>query len=75
MRENNITPVIAVNGRGHYPSETPNDPDYRKRGAIERFFSILKMKLNLLNVRVKGLQKVTAHVNSCIFGYLMKYIL
>ena len=75
LRENNITPVIAVNGRGHYPSETPNDPDYRKRGAIERFFSILKMKLNLLNVRVKGLQKVTAHVNSCIFGYLMKYIL
>ena len=35
----------------------------------------MKMKLNLLNVRVKGLQKVTAHANSCIFGYLMKYIL
>lgn len=75
LRENNIAPIIAVNGRGHYPSETPKDPDYRKRGAIERFFSILKMKLNLLNVRVKGLQKVTAHVNSCIFGYIMKYIL
>jgi DDE family transposase len=75
LRENNIIPVIAINGRGHYPSETPKDPDYRKRSAIERFFSILKMKLNLLNVRVKGLQKVTAHVNSCIFGYIMKYIL
>ena len=75
LRENNITPLIAINGRGHYPSSKPNDPDYGKRGAMERFFSILKMKLNLLNVRVKGLQKVTAHANSCIFGYLMKYIL
>jgi transposase len=75
LRENNITPVIAINGRGHYPSSKPKDPDYRKRGAIERFFSILKMKLNLLNVKVKGLQKVTAHVNSCMFGYIMKYIL
>jgi Transposase DDE domain len=75
LRESGITPVIAVNGRGHYPSETPKDPDYRKRGAIERFFSLLKRKLNLLNVRVKGLQRVTVHVNSCIFGYLLKYII
>ncbi len=30
LRENNIVPVIAVNGRGHYPSETPKDFDYRK---------------------------------------------
>lgn len=73
--ENRITPVIAVNGRGHYPSSKPKDKDYRKRGAIERFFSLLKMKLNLLNVRVKGLQKVTAHANSCMFAYLLKYIL
>ena len=73
--ENRVVPVIAVNGRGHYKSSKPKDKDYRKRGGIERFFSILKMKLNLLNVRVKGLQRVTAHVNSCIFGYLLKYIL
>ena len=75
LMENNIIPVIAVNGRGHYKSSKPKDKEYRKRGGIERFFSLLKMKLNLLNVRVKGLQKVTAHVNSCMFGYLMKYIL
>jgi hypothetical protein len=73
--ENRVIPVIAVNGRGHYKSSKPRDKDYRKRGGIERFFSLLKMKLNLLNVRVKGLQRVTAHVNSCIFGYLLKYIL
>lgn len=73
--ENRVIPVIAVNGRGHYKSSKPKDPEYRKRGAIERFFSLLKTKLNLLNVRVNGLQRVTAHVNSCIFGYLLKYII
>jgi len=75
LREHRIISVIAVNGRGHYNSEKPKDKDYRKRSAIERFFSILKMKLNLLNVRVKGLQRVTVHANSCILGYLLKYIL
>lgn len=75
LRENNLISVIAVNGRGHYNSSKPKDKDYRKRGAIERFFSILKMKMNLLNVRVKDIQKVTAHVFSCILGYLFKYIL
>ena len=74
LRENNIMPVIAVNGRGHYHRRNQMTR-LQKRGAIERFFSLLKMKLNLLNVRVKGLQKVTAHVNSCMFGYIMKYIL
>ena len=75
LMESHVIPVIAINGRGHYKSSKPKDKDYRRRTAIERFFSILKMKLSLLNVRVKGLRKVTAHANSCIFGYLMKYIL
>jgi len=73
--ENHLVPVIAINGRGHCKSSKPKDQDYKKRGAIERFFSLLKMKLNLLDVRFRGLQKVTAHANSCIFGYLLKYIL
>ena len=75
LRENHIIPVIAINGRGHYKSSKPKDLDYGKRGAIERFFSLLKMKMNLLNVRVKGIQKVTAHVFSCMVGYLFKYVL
>ncbi len=75
LRENRIIPVIAVNGRGHYKSSRPKDRDYGKRTGIERFFSLLKMKLNLLNVRVNGLQKVTAHVFGCMLGYLFKYIL
>lgn len=75
LMENRIIPVIAVNGRGHYRSSIPKDKDYRKRTGIERFFSLLKMKLNLLNVRVKGIQKVTAHVFGCMLGYLLKYII
>lgn len=75
LMENHVIPVIAVNGRGHYKSSRPKDKDYRKRTGIERFFSLLKMKLNLLNVRVNGLQKVTAHVFGCILGYLLGYIL
>ena len=43
MRENRVIPVIAVNGRGHYPSSKPKDPTYRRRGAIERFFSLMKI--------------------------------
>ena len=75
LMENHVIPVIAVNGRGHYKSSIPKDKDYKKRTGIERFFSLLKMKLNLLNVRVRGLQKVTAHVFGCLFGYLLKYVL
>lgn len=75
LTENKVIPVIAVNGRGHYKSSIPKDRIYRKRTAIERFFSMLKMKLNLLNVRVKGIQKVTAHANSCVLGYLIKYVI
>ena len=75
LRESGFVDVIAINGRGHYKSSIPNDPDYRKRTAIERFNSIMKMKLNLLYVRFNGIKSVTAHVSSCIFGYLIKYIL
>ncbi len=75
LRYYNITPVIAINRRSHYKLSKPKDKDYRKRAAIERFNSLLKMKMNLLYVRFNGLQSVTAHVSSCIFGYLLKYIL
>lgn len=73
--ENGIVPIIAINGRGHCKSSKPKDPDYRKRGAIERFFSLLKMKLHLLDVRFNGIQGVTAHISATILGYLFKYIL
>ncbi|MCL4379614.1 MAG: hypothetical protein M1160_01145 [Candidatus Marsarchaeota archaeon] len=33
------------------------------------------MKMNLLNVRVKGIQKVTADVFNCMVGYLFRYVL
>ncbi len=75
LRESHIIPVIVVNGRGHYKSSKPKDRDYRKRGAIERFFLLLKMKMNLLSVRVNGIRRVTAHVFSCMLGYIFKYAL
>lgn len=73
--ENRLTAVIAINGRGHCKSSRPKDADYKRRGAIERFFSLLKMKLHLLDVRFKGIQSVTAHVSAVILGYLLKYVL
>jgi transposase len=58
LRYYNITPVIATNGRGHYKSSKPKDKEYGKRWAIERFFSKIKRKLNLLNNRFFELEKV-----------------
>ncbi len=75
LRERGFIDVIAINGRGHYKSSKPKDKDYRKRTTIERFNSLLKMKLNLLYVRFNRIQSITAHVSSCILGHLIKYIL
>ncbi len=46
-----------------------------KRGAMQRFSSLLKMKMNPLNVRAKSIQKATAHVFSCMMGHLFGYVL
>jgi transposase len=45
-----IKAVIARNGRGKFESETPKDPDYRKRTAIERINSRAKIELGLDNL-------------------------
>jgi hypothetical protein len=42
LREFGIPPIISRNGRRWRNSETPKDPDYGKRWAIERIFSRLK---------------------------------
>lgn len=71
----NILPVIAVNGRGHYESTTPKDPEYGKRWSIERFFSKLQRKVGILNNRFIGMRSVAFHVYSVLFGYFIRYIL
>ena len=77
LRYYNITPAIAENGRGHYKSKKPKDLEYGKRWAIERFFSKIKRikrKLNLLNNRFFGLERVSFHVNTVLLAYLIRYI-
>lgn len=54
-------PVIAINGRGHYASRKPSDPDYKKRSAIERINSRLKIELCLDELKLKGLWGATVH--------------
>jgi len=44
---------------------------YRKRNAVERVFSRLKEQLGLRDHRVRGLIKVTLHVQLCIIGMLL----
>ncbi len=68
-----IKDVIAINGRGHRKSETPKDPEYGKRWAIERIFSRLKEVLGLAKNRFTGIKNVTTHVYSCLIAYLIKY--
>lgn len=75
LRHFNITPVIAINGRGHYKSTTPKDEDYGKRWSIERFFSKLQRKVGIMSNRFMGIEKVTFHINSVIVGYLIRYII
>ena len=61
-----IIAVIAKNGRGHYESETPKDPDFRKRGAIERVNSRGKEGLGLDNLKMRGLWAATFHAKEVL---------
>jgi transposase len=56
-----IKAVIARNGRGKFESETPKDPDYGKRVAIERINSRAKLELGLDNLKMRGLWAATFH--------------
>jgi hypothetical protein len=38
LKENNMIPVIASNGRRKFKSSVPKDKDYGKRWAVEHFF-------------------------------------
>ncbi len=59
---------------GHCKLSKPKDKGYGKRWAIERFFSKIKRKLNLLNNRFFGLERVSFHVNAVSIAYLIRYI-
>lgn len=70
IRGRRITPVIAVNGRGHYESISPKDKDYRKRVSIERVNSRSKIELGLENLKMRGLWAATIHVLTVLSSML-----
>ena len=55
---NGMKDVISVNGRGHYPSETPKDKDYGKRWSVEQTNSVLETTYNLTTNRMRGIKKM-----------------
>lgn len=63
----------SANGRGHRRSEVPKDPEYGKRGAVERIFPRLKEVFGLAKNRVVGMEKMAIHIYSCITAYLVSY--
>ena len=75
LHENGVKAAITANGRGHRKSEVPKDPEYKKRWAIERIFSMLKEVFGLAKNRVIRMKKVAIHIHSCITAYLASYLM
>ena len=73
LRESDIIPVIASNGRRQFKSEVPKDKDYGKRWAVERVFSRLKEVFGMSKNRFIGIEKVGIHIISCLFAYFLRY--
>lgn len=44
---------------------------YAKRGVVERFWGRLKDEWGLLELRVRGIDRVAQHVNLIVLGYLL----
>ena len=73
LRNDGITPVIPFSGNRWQKTESPRDPEYGKRWAVERVFARLKGVFCLEENRFFGLKKVKIHVFSCVIAYLMRY--
>jgi len=73
LHYDNVKPLIATNGRGHYKSTTPKDPEYGRRWAIERIFSRLKEVFGFTKNRYLGIEKVGVHIYACLLAYVIKY--
>ncbi len=73
LHHDNVKPLIATNGRGHYKSTIPKDPEYGKRWAIERIFSRLKEVFGFAKNRYVGIRKVRVHICACLLAYVIKY--
>jgi hypothetical protein len=67
--------VIAVNGRGHYESETPKDKEYGKRWFLEQTNSALETTYNLTSNRMKGIKKMAVHAFACLIANFMEHFM
>lgn len=72
---NEMKDVIAVNGRGHYKSETPKDPDYGKRWFVEQTNSVLETTYNLTSNRMRGIKKTTVHAFACLLANFIEHFM
>ena len=75
IRDKHMKDVIAVNGRGHYDSETPKDKDYGKRWSLEQRNSVLELVYNLSINRMKGIKRMTVHAFSCLLANFTEYFM
>ena len=72
--KHNVEPCIAVNGRGHYESSKPRDPDYRKRPACERANSRAKEFHRLNDLKLRGLPNAAIHAALSLSAMLLNAI-
>lgn len=70
----NVQPCIAVNGRGHYESTPPNDPDYSKRSGCERANSRAKEYYRLNDLKYRGLANAFIHAVLSLSALLVNAI-
>lgn len=75
IRDRNLKDVIAVNGRGHYLSETPKDKDYGKRWYLEQDNSKLDMIYNLTAHRMMGIKRIVVHAFLCLIANFIEYFM
>ena len=67
--------VIAVNGRGHYCSETPKDDDYGSRWLVEQTNSVLEMSYNLTSHRMRGILRITVHAFAGLIANFIEHFM
>ena len=75
VRDRQMRDVIAVNGRGHYKSETPKDKDYGKRWLCEQTNSVLELVYNLSASRMKGIGRMVVHAFSCLIANFIDHFM
>ena len=74
LYSHDVEPCIAVNGRGHYESTTPKDPDYRKRQACEHANSRAKEFHRLNSLKLRGLPNAAIHAALSLAAMLVNAI-